>query len=133
VDACGGALGYEDEVGGVVAFEGFEEVELDGGIGGLKGDDLHAALADLAVPFPLIDGADAAGGAGVGGLHGGVDVRPGRPCVPIMEVVDEPSNLLGRGVDGDGTLDPEGGRLGRSDDQDDHDSDDGQTNDGAYE
>src|SRR4051812_17324363 len=66
-NVCGWTLRFEKELCCVVAFEGLEEVELDGALCGYGGEDLHAALADLAVPFPLVDGAGTAGGAGVGG------------------------------------------------------------------
>src|ERR1700744_3417894 len=63
VDAGGGALRFKHKVGGILAFKRFEEVELDGGLCGFDGEDLHASLTYFAVPFPLVDGADATGWA----------------------------------------------------------------------
>jgi hypothetical protein len=128
--ASGGvAFGLKNEVGGVVALEGFEEVELDGDLGGVDDTHLHAAFADLAVAFPFVDRAYATGRAGECGLHSGIELCPGRPCIPVVKIVDEGDDLFGRGVDGDGALDYEGRGLHGSQDEYDDDSYDGEAAD----
>ena len=125
----GGALGYENEVGGVVACKGLEEVELDGGLERVDDAHLHAAFADFAVALPLVDRADAVGRARESRLHCRIHLGPRRPFIPVVEVVDERGYFVRRCVDGDGSFDDEGGRFHRGDDENGGDGYDGKAAD----
>src|SRR4051812_14243029 len=76
----GVAFRLEHEFGDVVAFERFDEVELDGDLRGCRCiDDLHAPLADFAVALPIVHGGLAVRGAAKSPLHVRIHLLPGRP------------------------------------------------------
>src|SRR6478736_4523825 len=91
--------GCQREVDPVVRLHRRGEQEVDRDVLRLRLEDLHAALAGLAVAAPGIDGADAGRGAGVGALHRRVDALPRRPRLPLVEVVDESVHALRRSGD----------------------------------
>src|SRR5690349_17891220 len=73
----------------VMSFERLDEVELEGDLAGRNRlDDLHAALADLLVAFPGIDRTDTRRRAVIVAPQVGIELLPGRPSGPVLEIVD---------------------------------------------
>jgi len=111
----GGAVagGFQFEGIGVVSVERLSEVDLDlhAMVRNRFGDG-HVPLAGAASAGPIGNGARAVGSTAESSDHGGVLLVLGRPLVPIMEVVDDQEHLVGRGIDGDGALDPQGAGFG---------------------
>src|SRR6185503_11596242 len=88
--------------------EGPEEVELERELRRRRRlHDLHAPLADVLVPFPLVHGSLAAGRAAQRAPHRGVLLLVRRPGGPPLKVVDLREDLLRRRLDGGRALDPE--------------------------
>src|SRR5439155_9512299 len=114
-DHRGIALTIQRELRGVMGLKRLEEIQLDHDLGGWRRrlHDFHPSLTDFLVPFPLIDGAPAAGRAAVSPLQGGVQFLPRGPRSPIVEVVDERKNLLRRRFQACGALNTELVRLDR--------------------
>src|SRR5258708_3002086 len=126
------AMRQHCELGGAVALEGREEMELDDDLRWRRSvQDFHPARADILVALPRIDRALAACRAAIAALHRRILVFVRRPGPPLMKVVDQRKNPFRRRLDNGGALDAERIWLGRGDDEDDrdrdckHDGDDG--------
>ncbi len=119
------AVGLEGELGRGGILERLEEIQFDPDqLVGLALENGHAALADLRVARPFVDRAGARRRALVGDLHGGIELRPGRPGIPAMEIVDLVEHRRrGRG-DLDRSHDAIAGGLERDDHSENHDQGD---------
>src|SRR3954449_2374125 len=90
-----------------------DEGQLDLDAVGRGVSDLHPALTVLPVALPGVVRADSGGRSGVGAAERRVDVLPGRPLGPVVEVVDEPVDASRIGRDGGRPDDLEGGTHAR--------------------
>src|ERR1700694_3801584 len=118
------ALRQHCELGGVVALERLEEIELDDDFRRRRGvEDFHAAGADIVVAVPRIDRALAALGAAVTALHRGILVLIRRPGPPLMKVVDQGEDFFRRRLDRGRAPDAESTRLDRGEDEYDRNRD----------
>jgi hypothetical protein len=88
--------------------EWFDEFDLDGDVGGgFAGDDGHLPLAHRVISNPGEDGPLPGGRARESGLAGRIELEPGRPFSPVVEVVHQFKHFLGRSADGGGPGDAE--------------------------
>src|SRR2546429_249935 len=78
----------EGELRGAGAGEGFDEVEPDADqLGRAAFGERHAPYADLVVAGPGEDRALSCRSALEGGFGRGVELGPGRPRLPVVEIV----------------------------------------------